>query len=484
MYSIPLSSPNVLHCCSRAARRFAFVTLLVGIGLLMAGLPASVAAQGFGVYEQGTCSMGRAGTVAAQTCDDGSAVYYNPAGLTGDPGWTVSGGVTAIFVGGSFTADRTGETTDIQNDPIPVPHLYARYGISDRWSAGLGVYVPYGLSTMWPRDFEGSFLGYDNTLQSIYVQPTAAYQLTDRISVGGGLTVVIGSVELNQLVDLSQQAVPSDQVPPGTTFGQLGIPFHTAFADASLDAGGATGVGGNFGVQVQATDWLRVGARYTLPVKLNYSGTAEFDQVNTGLTLPANNPLGVPGGTSLDAVVASSFSEGALVTQDVETEITMPGQFIAGISVQATPRLTVLADYQWTQWSSFDEIPLDFENDALDNIQIENYSDTHALRLGAEYRVTPAWTARAGFLTHNAAAPDETVTPLLPEAYRNEFTAGLGWQVAPQFEVNVAYQYIAQNDRRGRVVELESEDTPASEVNSGLYRFDAHLVATTLTLHF
>ena len=97
MYPFLLSSPDVMHCCSRAARRFAFASLLVGLGLLMAVLPASVAAQGFGVYEQGTCAMGRAGTVAAQTCDDGSAVYYNPAGLTGDPGWTVSGGVTAIF---------------------------------------------------------------------------------------------------------------------------------------------------------------------------------------------------------------------------------------------------------------------------------------------------------------------------------------------------------------------------------------------------
>ena len=469
---------------AHAVGRRAGAALLFATSLVLALLPRTTSAQGFGVYEQGTCAMGRAGTVAAQTCDDGSAVYYNPAGLAGAPGWTASGGVTAIFVSGSFTADRTGETTELQNDPIPAPHVYARYGINDRWAAGLGVYVPYGLSTMWPRDFEGSFLGYDNTLQSIYVQPTVAYQLTDRIAVGGGLTVVIGSVELNQRVDLSQQAVPSDQLPAGTTFGQLGVPFHTAFADATLDAGGATGVGGNFGVQVQATDWLRLGARYTLPVELNYSGTAEFDQVSTGLTLPANNPLGVPAGASLDDVVAPTFQQGPLVEQDVETEITIPGQLIAGVSVQATPQLTLLADYQWTQWSSFDEIPLDFENDALDNTQIENYGDTHALRLGAEYMVRPAWTVRAGFLTHNAAAPDETVTPLLPEAYRNEFTAGIGWQASSQFEVNVAYQYIAQNDRRGRVVELESEATPVSEVNGGLYRLDAHLVATTLTLHF
>jgi len=487
----PLQPNGAASCGRQAVNRLLCAALGAAVLLVMALFPSTALAQGFGVYEHGTCAMGRAGTVAAQTCDDGSAIYYNPAGLTGPPGWTISGGATTILVGGSFTADRTGEKTDLENDPIVAPHLYARYGIDDKWAVGFGVFVPYGLSTTWPRDgFEGSFLGYDNTLQSVYVQPTVAYQLTDRISIGGGLDIVIGSVELNQLVDLSQQSVPGLTNPDGTqaTFGQLGVPFHTAFADAKLDADDATGVGGNFGVQVQATDWLRLGARYTLPVKLNYSGEASFSPVETGLVLPPNNPLGLPGGTSVDDVVAPQFQEGGtLVTQDVETEITMPGQFIAGISVQATPQLTLLADYQWTQWSSFEEIPLDFENDALDNEQIENYGDTHALRLGAEYMVNADWTARLGFLTHNAAAPDETVTPLLPEAYRNEYTAGLGWSVTDQFDINVAYQYISQNDRRGRVVELETQDPSAAEIeelNSGLYGFSAHLIGTTLTLHF
>lgn len=477
------------HSCSRSPgpgpHVLAVLVLMLG---LLAFAPNRAAAQGFGVFEQGTCVMGRAGATVAETCDDGSSMYFNPAGLVGDPGWTVSGGATLIFVGGDFTSDRTRETTDIENDPIPVPHLYARYGINERWAAGVGVFVPYGLGTEWPdTGWDGRFLGYSNHLQSIYVQPTLAYQLTDRISVGAGLDIVIGAVELNQHQDLSQQTVPSDQLPPGTTFGALGIPFHTAFADVKLDAGGATGIGGNFGVQVQATDWLRLGARYTLPVTLNYEGEATFTQLQTGLTLPPNNPLGLPGGTPVDALVAPQFeSGGLLVDQDVETEITMPGQLLAGVSVQATPKLKLMADYQWTQWSSFDVLPIDFENDALDTEQIENYNNTHALRLGAEYEINDAWTARAGLLTHGPAAPDETVTPLLPEGYRNEPTLGFGWRPSELFEVNVAYQYIAQNDRRGRVRDaLAGEGDPSAEtLNSGLYSFNAHLIGTTLTLHF
>src|SRR2546428_5879234 len=51
--------------------------------VLFAGLPALLPAQGFGIYEQGTCAMGRAGTGVAAPCADGSAIFFNPAGLAG-----------------------------------------------------------------------------------------------------------------------------------------------------------------------------------------------------------------------------------------------------------------------------------------------------------------------------------------------------------------------------------------------------------------
>src|SRR2546422_8554869 len=50
---------------------------------VFAGFPALLGAQGFGIYEQGTCSMGRAGTGVAAPCADGSAIFFNPAGLAG-----------------------------------------------------------------------------------------------------------------------------------------------------------------------------------------------------------------------------------------------------------------------------------------------------------------------------------------------------------------------------------------------------------------
>src|SRR2546426_828854 len=73
--------------------------------VLFAGFPALLGAQGFGIYEQGTCSMGRAGTGVAAPCTDGSAIFFSPAGLAGLTGGRVTIGVTLLDVEGGFTDD-------------------------------------------------------------------------------------------------------------------------------------------------------------------------------------------------------------------------------------------------------------------------------------------------------------------------------------------------------------------------------------------
>jgi long-chain fatty acid transport protein len=472
-------------------KRPEFLFVLLAFALAPGSPGGEARAQGFGVYEQGTCAMGRGGATVAAPCGDGSSLFYNPAGLAGQPGLTLSGGVTAVLAQGSFTDDRTATETELDNDLIPVPHLYAHYGVSERLSVGVGAYVPYGLGTTWPsEDFDGRFLGYDSQLQSVYVQPTAAYQvLPGRLSVGAGLTVVFGSVELNRRLDLANQSVPGG----GATFAQLGIPPRTDFADAGLDGSG-TGVGGHFGARFRVTDGLSIGARYLTAVGIDYGGEASFEQVDTGLTLPADNPLMAPAGTPLDQVLADQFDDdgGALADQNVETQITQPAQFVAGLSAKAAPGLMLFFDYTWTGWSAFDRLELQFENEDLDQKQVENYQNTSALRVGTEYAfssdggsVSDGLTLRGGYTYNTSAAPAETVTPLLPESNRNQFTIGLGYPFTPAVGIDLAYQYLGQNDRRGRVQEL-SEDfdeegfDPAT--NSGLYRFNAHLLAATLTV--
>lgn len=157
---------------SRRAPTAGLLAALVTAALLAPPAAGELAAQGFSLNEYATCAMARGGTAVADGCGDGSSVAYNPAGLADLEGFTASAGGLLVATEGSFTGDLAGETTDLATNPVPVPHAFAAYGV-DRVTVGLGLYVPYGLATTWPLDFEGRFSGYDNSLQSIYVQPTS-----------------------------------------------------------------------------------------------------------------------------------------------------------------------------------------------------------------------------------------------------------------------------------------------------------------------
>lgn len=467
----------------QASSPIRFLAILV---LALVLRTASAGAQGFGVYEQGSCAMGRAGAGVAAPCDDGSAVYFNPAGIANERGFTVSGGLTGIAAFGSFRSE-TGVETELDNPLVLVPHGYFVAAPRGRLALGMGLYVPYGLTTRWPPSFEGAFVGYDNSLSSTYLQPTLAYRLDDHVSVGGGVVVAIGRVELNQTLDLSTQPVPSPGVPPGTTFGRLGVPRGTAFATARLKATGATGVGANFGILAKVNERLAFGARYLTRVTLDYRGTARFRSASTGIVLGPGNAFGASAGTPLDAILqaAGTFGpNGPLSDQDVSTTVTMPDQLVVGARVGLSDRFALLADYQWTHWSVFDTLRIDFASPRTPaEVLVEDFRNTGGLRLGAELALHGGFTLRGGYIFNQSAEPPQAVTPLLPEGRRHQFTAGFSYRRSA-VELSAAYQFLQQEDRAGRVMNPPSGEAPTVALNSGLYAFHGQLFGGTFTLRF
>src|SRR5207253_8051695 len=95
--------------------------------VLFAGVPTLLSAQGFGIYEQGTCAMGRAGTGIAAPCGDGSAIFFNPAGLAGLKGGHATVGVTLINIEGGFTDDIFQRTSALDDPLIALPQVYVSY---------------------------------------------------------------------------------------------------------------------------------------------------------------------------------------------------------------------------------------------------------------------------------------------------------------------------------------------------------------------
>ncbi len=460
--------------------------LVRALGLL--AVPGVLSAQAFGLTEIGSCAVGRGYAVTAGGCKDASLIFWNPAGATMLPGWSIVAGAASIAIDAGFQQDTTGRR---YNGAVPtayVPHVFINHTSADgRLGLGLGVYVPYGLTSQWGADFPGRFINQKASLQTVYFQPNIAWKLNNKWSIGGGPLIAHSSVELIQGVDLSQFAIPGF----GTaTFAALGIAPRTEFAQAQLKGDGM-GYGVHVGAMGQITDHLSFGARFMSSIVIKYDGAnATFTQVNTNLVLggavpnPANpsGPPAIPAGTPVDALVAGQFSTGGLlVAQKAATRISHPAQAQAGLRYSGFDRWDLEGDVAWVGWKQFTDLPVTFDGPAAANsrVLLENYNNSTSIRLSAQYSFKSDVKLRAGFAGVASAAPDYTVTPLLPEQDREYYTAGVGLPLYKSLVLDASYSHIATPGRRGRIDErtLASQGT---ELNSGLYTLSANVISLSL----
>jgi long-chain fatty acid transport protein len=451
-------------------------------------LPVIAGAQGYALNEIGSCAVGRSFAVTAGGCNDASSIFWNPAGTLRNDGWSALAGAATISLKGSFKRDTTGREYDADASTAIVPHVFVNHHMKgSRWAFGAGLYVPYGLTSQWDTTFPGRFESQKASLKTFYVQPNVAYQINKDWSIGGGPIWAHSSVELDQSLDLSQQiAAAATATTPAVTFAQLGIAAGTEFGRGHL-TGSASGFGGQLGVMGRLNSSWTVGARYLFPITFNYdNGDVSFTQVNTGLVIPATLNASLPAGTKMDTVLAKEFATGGpLAAQKASTKIKHPAQAQIGANYSGFKGWNLEADYQWTQWSSFDSLVVTFpSNPSLNQTKLEQYNNSSSLRLSAEHAFQNQALLRLGISGVTSAAPDYTVTPLLPEQERAYYTIGGGYPINGNFSLDGAFAYISTLGRRGRTGGRSSTTLGASQVNNGVYSLSAYIFSLSLKASF
>jgi long-chain fatty acid transport protein len=398
---------------------------LVAVGL--AGAPSPAGAAGFALFEQGAKGMGFAGAFTAQASDP-SAIFHNAAGIAFLKG-------TQIYLGGTLIApstDFTGanpfpgagqlETMDV--GVTPTPAVYFSHQLSERVVAGVGLDTPFGLKTEWasPQTFTGRFLSQKAELKGFSVNPTIAFKLADRLSVGGGVDIRFSSVNLAKNVPL---------VSP-FTFKVIDI----ASVDLSSDTN--TGVGWNVGALAKPTESLSVGVSYRAKVRVDYSGNATFTRIPTG-------------NTQIDALVALGFPAGPLPAQ---TSIEFPAILSLGVAY-AWKDWTVEGDVNFYGWSSFDTLPVTIVgHPELSSVVQENYKDSRQYRIGLQRQINDTWAVRGGYFYDESPSPPESVSPLLPDSPRHGFCLGGSW-ARGRLRVDMAGWYLKLKDRSTEGVERD-----------------------------
>src|SRR5262249_624503 len=119
-----------------------------------------------------------------------------------------------------FTGAPTGGTQarDYVPDSVTAPSLYVSKKLNDQWSAGFGLFVPYGTKSGYGSTWPGRYALANVKLEAVTLNPSVAFKLNEHHSFGFGIDAEHMSADLSQAVDVPG-TIAALQTPAGAAQG-------------------------------------------------------------------------------------------------------------------------------------------------------------------------------------------------------------------------------------------------------------------------
>ena len=389
--------------------------LAARVAIAAVALPSAAALAGAFFHEsQSVRSAGRASAGAPAVAEDASTIFLNPAGLTQLSGPQVQLGSSLLMPRGEIenrgSTARTpgtggtvvpmiGARSGHPYDPAIMPHAYGALPLmGGRLWLGLGVSAPFGLITEYQDDWFGRYDSTRSELTTIDVAPTLAFKLTDWISIGAGLDVQYADARI-------ENAIPSPTAADGPT----------PATDGRFEAQGDDwSIGFNAGLLVRLSPRTRVGLHYRSGIEHKLEGDATL----SGLESPLDSLNGTTGASA---------------------KLDLPSMASIGVAHDVTKDVTLLAHFAWYGWDSFDELRVRFDDGRPDVVEPQGYRDSWAIGLGAEYRLTDAWTLRGGVSYDQTPTRDGFRNTRVPDGDRYWIAVGASYELSDRIGFDVAY---------------------------------------------
>jgi long-chain fatty acid transport protein len=395
------------------------------------GSSAIASANAFNINEHDARVTGRGGATAASN-DTPSSIVFNPGGIPIAEGTNFSVALTTYIAKGSYTPEGDTMKTSTDSSPAFVPSVYITSRVHDMIAVGIGMHFPFGLALSWPTGHLQSDVIQDQTLRTYFITPSFGLNLNKQVpglSIGGGVDIVPATVELHRTI----------------TFGD-------AQGTAAL-GGDALGIGGRVGVMYHPpkAKQLKVGLMWRSDVKLDFSGTGDFD---------------------IDPQYRSQLPPDG----DIKTSITLPQAISGGVAFDATPELELEFNTVWTNWAKFKELRIELPGD-VETVTPENYENTLTYRIGAEYALKPQKMAlRAGFIYDPTPIPNTTLTAQLPDVDRKNITLGAS-KYFGDFAAHLGLLWVTPGERK-------TSDEMYMPQFKGTYGVQAFVASLQISGHF
>jgi long-chain fatty acid transport protein len=420
-----------------------------GFAGLIALTTGSVFASSFALIDQSVSGMCSAYAIGSAGIDDASTIFFNPAGMSRLEGSNLSGGLHIVNAdtdfkkgSGNYTpgipgiggVSYGGKTKDDTGLTAAVPSGYLSHQYSDKVWFGLGINAPFGLETDYSNEWVGRYHSLKSELLTINVNPSMAFKINDKASIGFGVSALYADGELTNAIDGGLLVGA-----PGAIDGRVKL------------TGDDWGYGFNAGLLLQPTQNTRIGLHYRSEIDLTLDGDAKVSRL-TGPLVGLNGK------------------------QDAKLDVTLPDSISLSGYYEINPRWGVMADVTWTQWSDVDKLKTKLK-DGSQSVSVWDYDDSTRVAIGAEYRYNPAWLFRTGVAYDETPIPsDDLRSPRVPDNDRTWLTFGATYRYSPAITFDFGYAHLFVDDPEMKGVS-DNYDPTAGQV-TGAHRLSGEYDAS------
>lgn len=405
------------------------------LGLALAGMASLTHAAGFALIEQNASGLGNAYAGSAAVAENASTIFYNPAGMTQLQARELSAGISLVKPSfkfqdqGSSVGALAGNGGDGGTLGV-LPNAYLSYALNKDLYLGLGVGAPFGLATEYDAPWLGAAQSTSFDIKTYNVNPSLAYRVNDKVSLGMGLNWQRIEAEYKRYAGVS-----------------LPVPLTMTLDD-------------------NAWGW-NVGALFTLSpatkIGMSYRSTVKYD-------LTGKIDVALPGASS-----------------GAKADLELPDTFILSAAQQISDRWQLLGDVSWTGWSTIPKIDVirttgpgvgtiaqRLDSNFRDTWRVAlggtyKYSDSIRLKLGTAYDQTPV----KGAATRLVALPDNN---------RLWFSAGAQWLAGKGSTLDVGATYLYMKD--AKINNDQSSAVPSRGRVTGTFEDSAWLLGAQYSMAF
>ena len=348
-------------------------------------------AAAFYVSEYGTPgSLGTAGVANTTNTFGADSAFTNPAGMTGLEQDTILGGMQVLIPEMKFDssiAEAGGKDGGNAGNVAAIPSFFAVKMLNDRTRIGFSITGPLGGGMNYGDDFVGRYGAQKIELTGLAVSPSLAYRVTDRLSLGGGVSFLY--TNFDETIAINNNAAP----------GPVPLPDSKIKLENMDDWSLQPFVGLTF----QATDKLLLGAVYRGKSDVNLNGDLNIRNWQLPIPQPSAN--------------------------SAKLQWDNPQLLEVGLRYKLSDEWHLMANADWEEWSEFSDNYLFVEGGVLDPAAAldRDWKDTwHAGIAASRYVGNKAYNM--GFSYDSSPVSDGKRTIDLPMDEQFKLSAGMGIQ--------------------------------------------------------